>query len=486
MPTNYTPATAKIITGVPYIDSVDLSASPDDAVNVPEGITNVNAKNSGWWKYTSSAEDSALSLNASYDGFESTIIPVVALWIEDPNNPGQYIQPSGLGIYPPTIRNVTPNPYDSDYNGYWLMFPVVTPDIVAGQVYYFQILNDSSPHVALTGNLRLTVKLAPKLLVPAGSLIIPDDTQPYPAVSISNVGDILRVFSELIATEIGAVLPTGEVCLVDQSGAWPLKVYSNQMVLVATTTAAEQPQYIQPGPTDKWYFITTAGGLVLSTIDTTGAIGGTTWTLAEFFTFTSFGISPDETIAYWADGDGVIHRHDLVNDLPLSDLVVITPDAFGEMNIDVDGNIIVEVEVIPREIRQYAPNGTLLQTYLVATTGYTIDHIRIYPYGTYFVVWEQSNVGTPLIGRWTYYNVSNGSILKGPFQLPLFNVTGNGPIESHPFAPSNSCPILFVTETIFVSSTPPVVGSGVYKMIPGKTHDTLYTTIPTTTDVKIP
>ncbi len=445
MPTNYTPATAIAIAAFPYTLTVDLTASPDQADYVPAGAVNIPVKNTGWWRYVAQAGDVALSMSAIYADPAVGSVPMVSLWVADPTLPDltQAIDEQGAALNQVTVRNVLPNPYDSAYVGYWLLWPVTT-----GRIYYLQVAEDSDPYVAPTTPIALTVCRAPQSVVPAGSLLITDDTAPYPAVAIGATGAVLRVIGALPHSERGDTLASGAIAIVNDAG---VEVFTGQLVSVGTAPVTA-PSVVRAHPRGDWFVAgVPLAGPTIATVTTAATVGAVTWLLAASGTVGELAVNPAATIAYWVDGARTaVHRHNLVTDLPMADFLTAVGGAlFGVEGDDTclpDGSVLVRVTpaAAPAEIRRYSAAAALLRTYAVVETGFlTLDRFRLEPAGTHFWVWLHSTGSDPLTGRWKRIQVSDGSATV-PFDLPLFNESGLGPVEGYPFAPSNSCPLLFL------------------------------------------
>lgn len=84
-------------------------------------------------------------------------------------------------------------------------------------------------------------------------------------------------------------------------------------------------------------------------------------------------------------------------------------------------------------------------------------------------------------GGYNTLDVNEGDVLY--FLLTSYN--SGGFINFH-FSLERASPYGQVCCEVFCNSTPPVIGSGIYKLVPSKTNDTLYTIAPSTIDVKIP
>lgn len=473
---NYTPLTAIEITSIltPYDSEVDLSASPDDAVNVPDGAVNNPAKNSGWWKYTAQLGDDAIAITAAYRGVELDYVPINGIWIEDPDNPGQLtqaIEVDSTSINQITIR-VIPSDFSSGVIGVWLVVPVV-----AGQTYYIQSANDSSPYVAPTATTVLSVRKAPHASVSGGSFLIPSDSKPYPAIAVSRVGSIRKVFPTVTATEIGDTLSTGEICCAGDDG---FRVYSNQLALVATVIPPDDAfaGVVRAHSSGKWY-ATCRGSAdedlpFIITINPDGTMGPDTWTLSTEVLSSpqDLAISPDETIAYWVGSEGAgpadltkIRRHDLTTDTPLSDFIDLGVgnnfSSKGDMAcVESDGSVLVrdpvEFSTHATAIRRYSAAGALLHTYAIATAPDVIDRFRQEPDGITFWAWVHHDDDS-LMSYLQQIRISDGAVLYTSPDFALDAEAGRGYEFDYPFAPSDSCPLLFLTVPIGDDNSIPVI-----------------------------
>lgn len=160
-----------------------------------------------------------------------------------------------------------------------------------------------------------------------------DETQGL-ASEISPVdGSTVQSLSLPYATR-GDILPSGIFCLAveGETDLESFSIYDRTGVLIAAVTSiVESPVLDWICPVYAWgdhtfYVLAVQSGVgdpTLYTISDAGAVGGTTWALPHDADEAPFiAVSPDGSILYYTDIDAVeIHRYDLVNDTPLSDLI---------------------------------------------------------------------------------------------------------------------------------------------------------------------
>ena len=214
-----------------------------------------------------------------------------------------------------------------------------------------------------------------------------------------------------------------------------------------------------------------------------------------------FGASRDGSILYWGrqSGDASIHRWDTATGTPLTDLYTIPGydiaadrvciTAFnngGEIIVLPDGSVIFwwsDSSLLANFIVHVNPVGILINSYNQGTL--TVNHLiwvknslsNVY---VWYLVPTMSDVG-----RFANYDILTGTILNS-FDIDLFNSGVNANISDPVmFGPATSC--LAMRFTLASPVIPSNLNSGIYKIVPGKRQDTLWTQdFAGTEDVKIP
>src|SRR5215470_9623287 len=204
--------------------------------------------------------------------------------------------------------------------------------MTAGVQYFFQIRNLGSTE-PLTDTLHISFFRAPNSSVPAGSLAINDDAPGWPIVFLSpTTGAVLqtRLFP---SGETGTILPSG-VSIWHDSEADPQVIRLYDATLTRIATPAWTFDGVAPPTTSNRsnkFYLGDPGGTFpaptrlarVTTLSTTGVLGGTVWTLPEVG-LRAIGVSHDDAVLYHtgqSTGGSSIRRWDLVGNVALSDLV---------------------------------------------------------------------------------------------------------------------------------------------------------------------
>ena len=337
-PPNETAATAAAMTVLPYSTSLDVSGATSPNFDV-------------WWSYTAQDGDSVIGFWA-FSEVGGTYDPVTTVWTgPDAGTLSQY-----LSI---TAANK----------------PLQLP-VTSGTTYWFRVRQSNSgvaPNIALT----VSALAASADEVPAGSLLINDDTPGFPVALLSaSTGEALRFVNDFPAGEAGDVLPTGEVLVTDEFVGFDFQLWDDQ--LTAATNIAwpwtGTPTIRTHNPSGKWYIGYSGLGITpaaVTTLSAGGVLGGTTWTL-DGPGLVGMAASADETVLYFAGTGGStnvpIRRWDLVNDVALTDLAAAEPGyRVGDILVLDDDSVVVLYfdNAAPRDlfVRRYDAAGATLNTY---------------------------------------------------------------------------------------------------------------------------
>ena len=351
-PPNLSDATAIEITSLPY----EVTTDPE------------NNTNELWYKYTALAGDTPLI--------------------------GAHIYGTG-GVYKPQIVvqvGAEGAEVDHPYGfGYYATQKAILIPVDEASIYWFRIKGGSGSSYSAGQTFTLSVYNAPSENPPRGSLLVPDDTNGFPAVILdSETGDVLR-YVAVASGEFGDSLPTGEVLTEDTANLNDLKLYDRQMNLIATLSGyATSTLSIRTNGSDRFY---ASSGTTLRAVDAEGTLIDTWGPLAV----TPIAMAParDDTIAYYAQSGAsrVVRRWDLVNDVALSDLApAVTNYLIGtDMFVLADGTILVHYFKtsggVDHFLRRYNPDGTTAQDYAFGTSA--INRVSAYD-DDHVVVWQQS------------------------------------------------------------------------------------------------
>jgi hypothetical protein len=400
-PPNLTIGTAIVITALPY----EVTTDPE------------NNFNELWYAYDATEDDEPCI--GAMPKANGTYFPQVSVWLGPPGSEVEH--PAGFGFYA---------------NRRTIMVPVE-----GGTRYYFRIEPGGGSSYSAGQTFTLRVYQAPSESWVIGDIFVPDDTEGFPAIILDPDDGTVKRFVDIPHGERGDVLPSGYV-LTDDGSSTGLELYDPQLEFV--TAVAISGASVRTNGVDKFY---TKSGAVLRTVDITGAIGGTTWTLAVS---TGSGFAPDRTdgIVYYA-ASGItqpIRRWDLVNDVALSNLAAGVTNYFvGEdMFVLADGTILVRYQKtsggVDHFIRRYNPDGSTAQDYAFGTTvinrmAWAIEDDEIW-------VWIQSS----LVGTFKRMSLVDGTFLSTFTQYDFVGGVSEEAPTAFPqrFGHSFSCPFLIL------------------------------------------
>lgn len=438
------------------------------------------------------------------------------------------ILPFGYGVasgYKPLLHVYQ----EGDLNFEWPtnIAPIGVPNKAAqfpaiiGNNYYLNYVPDltgmSSP-----APFTLNVQAGPTETAPAGSILINDDSIGFSLAVLSRVdGHVLRFENPTFpsgfsnprfpAGEAGANLwrDNGRIVFIDDfaSGINPqIYLYDSNLNFIGLfappthnvkdviSTNGLPPFYLgfNPGSPNRAYFLKMLDdGTILPTV--IGPLSN-----ASPGAYFAAGISNDGSIIYLCTGTSAstakIIRWDVINNLPLSDLV---PGPFTFSSVDIivcqDGHVIFKIRTGANHfLRKYNKDtGAVIWTLDLTArpSGNTIDRMiqdpTDYPNSMWIFYHEPNG-----FSNFIKVNTNTGLITYETGPVPEFEGGIYQPAETaNPIRRSGhsfSCPML-MTSAIVNPSIPPNLFSGIYKIVPDKRQDTLWLENFTgTRDVKIP
>lgn len=384
-----------------------------------------------WFKRTAGVGETSIGLYATATGGYN---PAITVWTG------------------PTCSSLTQVLPSSFFGSFSPPAPIVVP-MTPGHTYYFRV--EDFDVTGTPATVTLDVVGQPDEVIPAGSLIVNDDTEGHGAVVISQDGDeVLRYLYPFPAGEGGDVLPTGEMLLdqTDSSVNEILKLYDHNFDLIADVTspsATVQNHVIRRYGTSLTQFIVGNAAAVFL-VDNAGVVG-TQWTFPS--SAFSLGANPDGTIAYFvnnATANQAVKRQSLAGaGSPLSNLAAGVANyntPFDGLMVLSDGTILVAYvkPTVTRDsyIIRYSEAGAVLNTYNFANTYGPVNRIaRTLDDPDTFWVWRRYNSGGVEYSRFTLVDVATGAHLTD-FTQAQFN-QGVGPNTGSPLARyghSFSCP----------------------------------------------
>lgn len=436
MPTNISAGTATA-----------LGALPAD---ISQDVTTAGAAVPVWFSYTAGPTDvtiSVLALAVSGTNYR----PSTTVWLGPSGAPVQY-----LPALPLQAGHDTP-----------MVIPVSN-----GVIYYIKVEPDGFSIDPPGSNLRFRAFANPTTAVAAGDLLIPDDTDPLPAIVLDpTTGDAKR-YQRMTVGEEGDILTTGYVALSNDdvlTDPHRIYIYDPTLTLVTFTAVnAGNTQISIRGDSTKFFFSENVIGnpdSLVRTISTAGVIGGTSWAITGKKIST---IAPNRTgtILYYSEGNvgNPIKRWDLVNNIALSDLVAAPASHFADKDLYVlaDDTILVTWtnSGVDYSIRNYATDGTLLHTFAFTPAGTRTDGPRV-ALGSddplSFWVWATGTVAGDFVSRFKHFRVSDGATIA-TFDVFVFESaigpagTGNQATLQQ-FGNSKSCPFMVMRAANVIPTT---------------------------------
>lgn len=338
VPTNSSALTATVIPALPY--------------NVVQQVDDGGTTYTAWYAYTAQAGDVEIGIF----GFGDLVVykPTTEVFLGPPAAPVPYL-PGGVyaGV---TAHNV----------------PVQIP-VTPGTTYYFSFTpNWGNPTPAI---LTLDGLLAPSLPPSVGDLLVPDDTEGFPAVVLSHIDGAVKCFvSPFPAGEAGDVLPVSGRILVTDLATSGMNFYEADLTFIASIPlmGAIIRTCLGLGIFFTVDFSPWPAPYVVRTILADGSVG-VTRTLPQVGA-SAIAASNDGTILYiagqGADDGSPIKRFEMATSTMLADLAAgVATYAVEDLLVLADDTIVAIYQHHPVAggatifVRLYAPGGALLATY---------------------------------------------------------------------------------------------------------------------------
>lgn len=446
MAANNTPATAIDITAL--LDyTVTLDPSGTEGAYPPS--CSGAAWSPVWWKYTAPTGITALGISVSL-GVGTDYYPQFSVW---------------QGTLPTLVERV---------NTCAIFFDPTTFQIAVqpGETYYFQVVDGNEndpPPVGQT--ITFAVEEPPNEILPAGTLLIANDFANLPAAFLDATnGDVLSV-RNLPAFECADILPSGVIgCAAEKADdsfdVESFSIFTQDMdLLIENSAIVTDPTQNTISPVtsnriDTFWVAFPAPSAPSSRrtyvrqVEDDGTVDPTTWTLPVDGDLTpAIAVNAAGTILYYVDSGfdgftrGAIHRYDLTNDVPLSDLVAPDTDRFFGRDLLLldDDTLIVTYRTTASGttqwfVNQYDLSGSVLETITLPTTTSAPPRIcRGLDDPDSF--WSMTFGGpSPFTNTFTNLLISDGSTIVD-FTVPQ---RGDGDQDGPMFGPPQSCPLLLL------------------------------------------
>ena len=395
----------------------------------------------------------AISLPYALDIVETAVVVTETLYYTYLAGAGdQVIKFSALSphaeVYSPLLEVLIGPPSAlTPYLSLASIFAAFQVPVTPGTTYTFAVSNAGGATPPSVVQIR--AEAGPRLASPIGALVIPDDTDGFPATILSpETGEVLRTQS-LPAGERGEMLPDGTSIWHDEAGNL-VELWHNGFVdpVVVTWDSARTP-VVTSNRDDRFYLGDPGGGGTLASlhwVNASGDPGDTVWTLSTSG-LTDMVVSRDDTIMYFVRPPTLttpIRRWDLVANSALSDLAA---GVSGYYTFDLlslpDGSILAGyLGSSDSLVRRYAANGTVLHTYALGAVDF--NHMTYATDETSFWVWSYPH-DLDGYSRFTHLQVADGAVIQ-TFDVVQYNsglYAGTTP-EAGGFGHSFSCPFTTV------------------------------------------
>lgn len=444
--------------------AIDLGSFPCD---VTQDVHDAGTNYTVWYKFTAPTDSRVIGIwgfSPTTDTFRTT------LWVYSDAGFTSYLSIVAQNV--PIQIPVTPG------NTYWLRF------IKNG---------DTSP-----ASLRIRGEVATNGTPVQGNFVVNDDTDLFPLAVLSHLSDfsVVAFFQPVVAGEQGDITHTAPIIILlsdETSGNNEFVFYNSNFVRTTEIPFLEiGPPIIRLNRTSRRFWIGNAGSgatpAKFNYLTELGTLGPTTYTLPQAG-LSGLAVNDDSSIAYYTGSGGTINapvkRWDLINNIALSDLAPGQGASYtsGEMLILEDGTLLVNYSKFtsPRDLKiiRYDSSGTILNTYTIdLTTNNAISNKLAYALDSPDSFWVWTNTSSIGVSNFRNIRISDGSVLSLISQMEYEGGVYQGAETDTPnsrFGNSFSCPFFIYAEA------PTENLSGIYVIVPGKTHDTFRTT-----DVKIP
>jgi len=331
--------------------------------------------------------------------------------------------------------------------------------VVAGTIYYYRVRNSSGLTPAASTTLTISALTAPALAAPVGSILVNDDEVGFAAALLSRTdGTVLQFKLNVAAGEAGDLLADSETIALEDIDDDTIKIYDatlGELYSVAWPADPDWTPVIRSHVQSGMYFVGHSGdsGQVAqaTTLNPDGTWGLVTWDLAGDG-MTALAASVDGTILYYVrqgGGLGQVERYDLVNDLPLSNLVAAVAgySSYDIFVLSDDSVLVSYVDISPNDsfVRHYSAAGATLHTYAIGAVLTSVPmRMARDPQGdtSFWVMYaDATDNGIIHVDR---IQVSDGTVLES-----LDNVVFDGGVyrgtsaaDNPRFGQSNSCPLL--------------------------------------------
>lgn len=382
-----------------------------------------------------------------------------------------------------------------------------------GEVYYLQFEPESATAVLGSSTLELSVLNHDETVAPIHSFFINDTGEPFLACILSRLTNYLvHEFVLEIAGGEGGDTTTSGISLLEDFPTTTMRLYDQDYNELASFPGGTPGDFLRirtNWTTQKIWYAIDANPVIIARIDPVAQTVGSPLTLTGVTTANGIATNSDETIAY-ITGTGVgdpIKAWDIVGNVALGDFYGGLADHIAYDALWLPNNTMLvlfykSTATKDLVVKQFNSLGVIINSYefgsdfLITKGGVDLGPPRITwgqdPNTSFWIMIHPDSPNYPkVILRET--DVSTGSqigsdVLHAFYNAGIYGINKAAPQQANPFArfgPSSSCPVYLTRSTTFTPATP---FSGIYKLVPGKRNDTVWTDVNAqqTLNIKIP
>lgn len=448
IPPNITPQTAVDISDLlPFSMALNVDDAPQSPIT---GCT--SGYNAVWYKYTCPSGVHFLLVFGGVDISSSSLdnTPATSVWIGTEDALTLLASSEGNDYCLPLMNEP---PSASPTTKLYFRLPVTS-----GTTYWFQLaygVQATSPAVV-----AFEVAEGVKTTAPAGSFVISDDADGFPAAIFSPAGTFLN-YAEFPAGEFTATMPNGLVCTQDGTADLGIAILDSDFTRIASQTFGGETVGGIYSDQNQYFYVYTTAQKIYVLERTTGAIVNT---LSIGQTLRNGAASPDGTRFYVgrtiAIGSGQIDVWDLTSNTLLTTWTVSFGGVFQWFITSrpgwtiSDGSIFIVVKdtIAPAtKILKLSPvDGSVLQSYASAQGNVSRLDRACYISDTQFGVWGLNLLGAQDPSYFQVVNIGDGSVAS---ETAAVYVTGNSYVSANGSQPneiSNSCPVFVLSQALEV------------------------------------
>ena len=449
IPVNITPALAFDVATLPYLLDQDISEAPTGIGNAPCTGTPYNAV---WFKFTPAAGITFVYVSADWaPGADTgTFTPACSVWTGTPSALTAYVI-SEFGISEFCSQLV---------GGFYFRMPVVP-----GTTYYLQVTQDAAAPITSGALLRMQVFEPHKAAAPAGSPVITDDADAFPAMVLGETtGQFLRAV-KCAAGEYADTNPGGYYCVQNGAEGVGVAFLNSQMVEIAAVSFWPSVLLLIKSDHNGNFYIATYTSPGPVTVHKYTQLGVLVWSkvLPDAFNVTTVAaVSQDGVHIYCGsvtEANTGLLVYNFSTNTQEADLAVGTAsesfDGYGDGFALASGTLVfMKTHTVTHAIRivMYNPStGAQVATWTPAVSTFT-KHYCYYD-ETSLMLWGYLFPETTNHAIMERVNLVNGATLSSPGGIPVSDTSTISRDANNPNAISDSCPVFVLTAPLLLSGT---------------------------------